>query len=115
MPGYPLYTLCSVCNGRTAGGGMVLGPDASLFDGWFDLTLLEGLRLHDFFGRFRYLYGGLPLADSRITRLRVRSLRAEAVDGAGPVTITADGEDGGCLPIEVEVMAGALNVLVPGL
>jgi diacylglycerol kinase (ATP) len=105
-------TLCSVCNGRTAGGGMVLGPDASPFDGRLDLTLLEGLQLHDFLGRFRYLYGGLPLRDPRITRLRVRALRAEATDGAGPIPITADGEHGGFLPVEITVVPGALRVLV---
>jgi YegS/Rv2252/BmrU family lipid kinase len=105
-------TLCSVCNGRTAGGGMVLGPDASPFDGRFDLALLEGLRLHDFLGRFRYLYGGLPLADPRITRLRVRTLRAGAIDAAGPIPITTDGEHGGFLPVEITVVPGALRILV---
>jgi diacylglycerol kinase (ATP) len=106
-------TLCSVCNGRAAGGGMVLAPAASPFDGRLDLALLERMRLHDFLGRFRYLYGGLPLADPRVTRLRVRRVRAEAVDGGPPVPITADGEDGGCLPVEIEVRAGALTLLVP--
>jgi len=105
-------TLCSICNGRTAGGGMVLGPDASPFDGWLDLALLERMRLHDFLGRFRYLYGGLPLRDPRITRSRVRALRAEAVAGTLPVPITADGEPGGFLPVEVEVAPSALRVLV---
>jgi YegS/Rv2252/BmrU family lipid kinase len=112
VPRQARITLCSVCNGRTAGGGMVLGPDASPFDGRLDLALMEGLRLHDFLGRFRYLYGGLPLQDPRISRLRVSTLRAEATDGAGPVPITADGEDGGYLPVEITVMPGALRMLV---
>jgi YegS/Rv2252/BmrU family lipid kinase len=106
-------TLCSLCNGRAAGGGMILAPDASPFDGRLDLALLERMRLHDFLGRFRYLYGGLPLADPRITRRRVRRFRAEAVDGGPPVRITADGENGGCLPVEVEVRPEALTLLVP--
>lgn len=104
-------TLCSICNGRTAGGGMVLGPDANPFDGWLDLMLLERMRLHDFLGRVRYLYGGRPLADPRIGRRRIRTLRAESIDKR-PVSITVDGEDGGRLPLEVEVMPGAIRVLL---
>ena len=104
-------TLCSIANGRMAGGGMVLAPDASPFDGALDVAVLEHMRLHDFVGRGRYLYGGLPLRDPRIARVRVRVLRAEAIDGAGPVPITADGEDGGALPVEVEILPGALRIL----
>ncbi len=114
IPRRARVTLCSLCNGRTAGGGMVLGPDADPFDGRLDLMILERMRLHDFLGRFRYLYGGLPLADPRIVRLRARELRAEPVDGTEPIPITADGEPGGYLPVEAVVLPGALPFLVSG-
>lgn len=103
-------TNIAVCNGRFAGGGMMFAPDARLGDGLLDVIVLQNanpLRTVSLSGA---LYQGKHLGSSLVKFARGRHVRAECVTEA-TAWIDIDGEAPGTLPIEVEVVPGALFLL----
>jgi diacylglycerol kinase (ATP) len=102
--------LVSVANSPSYGNGVLIAPDASPFDGWMDVVMVSPLR-------WSQLLDGLLLAlrsgDIRwpeMRRLRARRVRL-ATDR--PVIFHGDGEVLGETPAELEILPGALRVLLP--
>ncbi len=103
----PKAMLISVANNGSIGGGMRIVPDCELDDGELDLFVVGPL------GRFAFLrvlpkvfsgtHTSLPFVS--ITRAKRVSLNASGI------VAYADGERVGPLPVEVEVVPGALRVL----
>ncbi len=100
--------LLSVANNTTIGGGMKIAPDALLDDGLLDVFIVQPvskLRFIRLFPRvFSGTHAGLPIVEFR--RARRVSVDAQGIAGY------ADGERFGDLPLEVELVPGALRVLV---
>jgi diacylglycerol kinase (ATP) len=97
----PLYAL-----------GLPIAADAVATDGELDLCAFERGAL---WGTMRYLWhisrsSHSTLADT--TQLRSHRFRIESADGTS-VAYQLDGDLGGILPVEVEVMPGELRLLVP--
>lgn len=91
--------------------GWNVAPDAVATDGLLDVCTFERGSVRNV---ARYLWhviwkSHFRLADANLTRSR--SLRIEAVDGAD-VAFQVDGDFGGTLPVDVEVLAGELRLLV---
>lgn len=110
LDGEPLEVagmLISVGNGVSIGGGMRVTPDALLDDGLFDVLVVRRLTRLQFLKLFPRVFRGTHLSDRRVAVHRVRTVRIEADD----VVAYADGERIGPLPIDVEVVPGALKVL----
>ncbi len=101
-------TNVAACNGRYFGGGMQVAPAARADDGQLDLTLWQGFGLRDFVLRRRRVYDGthVELAGTRTGRLR--RLAAESDER---VAVDVDGEPLGQLPLRVETLAAALDVV----
>jgi diacylglycerol kinase (ATP) len=101
--------LISVGNGVSLGGGMLVTPDALVDDGLLDVLVVERLTRIQFLRIFPRVFKGTHLSDPRVTVHRVKrvSIAAEGVAAYG------DGERVGRLPIDVEVVPGALTVLAP--
>lgn len=103
--------LISVANNVSIGGGMKIVPHAKMDDGFFDLFTVAPL------GRFRLLrffpkvFSG---THTELAEVSFRSVRRVTIDAPGIVAY-ADGERIGALPIDVEVLPGALRVLAPAL
>jgi diacylglycerol kinase (ATP) len=101
--------MATVGNGRTYGGGIPICPDADPADGLLDLTLVRPA------GRLRLLrllprvYRGTHTAIDEVVTRRVRSVR---LDSPG-VTAYADGDPVGELPLQIDVVPGALTVFAP--
>lgn len=104
-------TLVSVGNARSVGGGITLLPDAVLDDGLLDVLVVDRLSRLGFLRLFPRVSKGTHGNDAR-----VHLSRASRVSIAAPGVIAyGDGERIGPLPIEIEVVPGALVVLgAPG-
>jgi diacylglycerol kinase (ATP) len=100
--------LLSVANNTTIGGGMRIAPDARLDDGLLDVFIVKPVSRLRFVRLFPKVFSGthstLPIVEFR--RARVVRVAAEGIAGY------ADGERFGALPLTVELVPGALRVLV---
>ena len=99
--------LVSVANNRSLGGGMRIVPDADLADGRLDLFIVSRMSRLRFLRVFPKVFRGRHTDLPEVTILPVASVRIEADD----IVAYADGERIGPLPIEVNVVPGALRVL----
>lgn len=101
--------LVALGNAVSLGGGMKITPDAKLDDGLFDVLLVKPLSRIAFLRIFPRVFQGTHVSDPRVRIERARKVRIEA-DG---IVAYGDGERIAPLPIEVEVVPGALRVLAP--
>ncbi|WP_308465028.1 diacylglycerol/lipid kinase family protein [Rathayibacter soli] len=99
--------LISVANNRSIGGGMMIAPDAELDDGLLDLFIVTPMSKIRFISVFSKVFSGTHTSLPEVQLSRVRSVRLESPSAVA----YADGERIGALPIEVEVVPGALRVL----
>lgn len=97
--------LVAIANGPSYGGGMLVCPDASFSDGALDLMILNPLGKIRFLALFPRVYRGTHIHHPRVTTLRATRLTIE-----GRASAYADGEFVGPLPLQVEVVPGALRV-----
>lgn len=102
-------SLVSLGNGISLGGGMNITPDAKLDDGLLDVLIVKKLGRAAFLRIFPRVFKGTHVTDPRVTIERAKKVRIEA-DG---VSAYGDGERIGPLPIDVEVVPGAVRVLSP--
>ncbi|MDA3022020.1 MAG: YegS/Rv2252/BmrU family lipid kinase [Actinomycetota bacterium] len=101
--------LVSVGNGTSYGGGMRVCPNAVIDDGELDITWLHELSKAKFLRVFPSVYKGTHVTNPAVQMLRGKSVTVAA---AGQVAY-ADGERLGPLPVQVQVVPGALRVLAP--
>ncbi|TXN29913.1 diacylglycerol kinase family protein [Lacisediminihabitans profunda] len=101
--------LVSVGNNTSLGGGMLVTPNALLDDGLLDVLVVQPLSRLAFLRIFPRVFKGTHLTDPRVAVHRARTV---SIDSEGLVAY-ADGERIGPLPLEVEVVPGALRVLAP--
>lgn len=101
--------LVAVANGRCFGGGMRVAPDASLDDGRFDVVQVAGIGAARLIAKLPKLYRGTLLSDPVTRFWRGACVEAESLDG--PVPLEIDGEPLGALPLRIEILPGALQVI----
>jgi diacylglycerol kinase (ATP) len=100
--------LLSVANNTTIGGGMRVAPDALLDDGLLDVFIVKPVSRFRFIRLFPKVFSGTHTELEIVEFLRGRTV---TVSSAGIVGY-ADGERFGPLPLTVELVPGALSVLV---
>jgi diacylglycerol kinase (ATP) len=101
--------LVSVGNNISLGGGMKVTPDALVDDGLLDVLVVQALSRISFLRVFPRVFKGTHVTDPRVAIYRAKKIRIES-DG---VVAYADGERIAALPIDIEVVPGALRVLAP--
>lgn len=109
LDGDPLETealLVAVGNGPSLGGGMRLAPDALLDDGLLEVAIVRPMSRAGFLRLFPSVFQGTHVRDPRVQIRRAARVRVEA-----PVVAYADGERVAPLPIDVEIVPGAVRVL----
>ncbi len=104
------YVFVAVGNGPAYGGGMAMCPAACLDDGLLDLTLAGPVSRLRLVRLLVSVYSGRHVRHPAVTTLQARRLR---IDAPGVVAY-ADGELVGPLPLDIELVRGALDVLTPG-
>ncbi|SEC56076.1 diacylglycerol kinase [Paramicrobacterium humi] len=100
--------MLSVANNGYMGGGMAIAPHALLHDGLLDVVTVAPLTRLRLLRLFPRVFTGTHLALQEVTVERARRVHIEADD----VVAYADGERIGVAPLSVEVLEGALAVLV---
>ena len=99
--------LVAVGNGPAFGGGMRICPDAAYDDGVFDVCVVHRLSIPRFLRVFPTVFRGTHLRYPEVQVLRGRHVRLEA-EG---IMSQADGERFEPLPIDIELVPGALQVV----
>lgn len=101
--------LVSVGNNISIGGGMKVTPDAKVTSGVFDVLVVQALSRISFLRIFPRVFTGDHVTDPRVTIHRAKHVRIES-EG---VVAYADGERIARLPIEIDIVPGALRLLAP--
>jgi YegS/Rv2252/BmrU family lipid kinase len=100
----------AVANGQYHGGGMWVAPDAVIDDGLFNVTVIGDLTLPEVFMNLPKLYSGKI---SEIEKVATLTGRRVEVSSDQHVLLEVDGEQPGVLPVVVDIIPEALNVIAP--
>ena len=99
--------LVAVANGPAYGGGMRVVPSASYDDGLLDVLILHEVSTPTLLRVFPKVFKGAHVDHPAVEILLGRHVRLEATG----IVAYADGERFGPLPLECEVVPGAVTVL----
>jgi len=99
--------LIAVANGRSYGGGMLVCPNASISDGYFDVMVLHPVTKLEFMKVFPRVFAGSHVTHSAVEILRSKTVRIES-----KAVAYADGERIGQLPVSAECISGAVQTWV---
>lgn len=100
--------LVSVANNPSLGGGMRIVPHADLADGMLDVFIVHPLSRAGLLAVLPKVFAGEHTDHPAVEFVQGRRVVIEARD----IVAYADGERVGALPIDVEVVPGALSVFV---
>jgi diacylglycerol kinase (ATP) len=99
--------LVAVGNAKSYGAGMLICPDAEVDDGLLDVTVLGPVSKPAFLRAFPKVFKGTHRDHPAVTMRRAKTVSISAAD----VTVYADGEHVGDLPVTCEVVPGAVQIL----
>lgn len=99
--------LIAVANGRFYGGGMLVCPNASITDGSFDVMVLHPVSKLEFLKVFPMVFSGSHIHHPAVEIVRSKNIHIEA-----KAVAYSDGERIGQLPVQAEVVPGALRTWV---
>lgn len=103
------FLALGIGNGRTAGGGQALCPNAVVNDGQFDLCIVPAEQ--DVVGTFRTLLsGGINGVETVSVTARLPWVEVEAAEG---LDLNLDGEPHHASKVHFEVLPAALRVHLP--
>ena len=100
--------LVSVANNSSIGGGMRIVPHADLSDGLLDVFIVHPLSRARLVAVFPKVFAGRHADHPAVEFITGRRVRIEADD----IVAYADGERIGQLPVDVEIVPGALSVFI---
>lgn len=98
-----------IANSNSVGGFEKLAPDADLSDGLFDVIIVKKTNLGEFIRLASLAIRGDHIHDSNIIHLKTNRLCISSPD---QVLLNLDGELGGELPCEFEVLSHHLKLFV---
>ena len=98
----------AVSNGQYHGGGMWVAPDAAVDDGLFHITIIGDLSIPRVFLNLPRLYSGQILRVEKVVSVTGKKIVAAS---AQRVLLDIDGEQLGTLPVVMDVLPGALNMI----
>lgn len=104
-------TNIAVANGRFFGAGMMVAPNASLTDGLLDVTVVEAGGPLTVLRLIATIYRGKHTELDCVKTFRGAAISAELV-GSNPAYIDLDGEAPGRIPIRIEAVPRALQLLL---
>lgn len=100
-------TMLSVGNTAYFGGGMKICPDSRPDDGRLQIVVIGAVGKGTFLRVFPKVFGGSHVDHPDVT---VHTASAVTVASDQPITMWADGDELGPLPVTCEAVAGALRV-----
>ena len=99
-----------VSNAQLYGGVLRAAPDARLDDGWLDVTIMKGGSFRELARHAWHYLRQRTEADTGVFRQRARHIRVRA---RRPCYVHVDAEPIGRTPVDIDVAARALRVIVP--
>lgn len=104
--------MIAVCNGRFFGSGMQVAPMADLSDGKFEVVSLDASNKIAFSVGSQRIYKGEHIGKPGTTHFRCDKITMdlENEDARKVFLLDCDGEPIGGLPIEVELVSGAIRL-----
>lgn len=99
--------LTTIANNKQYGGGMLICPEASPTDGLLDIMMVRPLSRLDFIRIYPKVFKGTHVEDPRVVIRQGKKFRLDSPNLVG----YSDGERIAPLPMDIEVMPGALPVL----
>jgi len=99
----------AVANGQYHGGGMWVAPGASVDDGSLDVTVVGDLSFAGVIRNLPNLYNGKILQVQKVFGLKGKTISASSDQR---VLLDVDGEQPGTLPVTLDVIPGALQIIV---
>jgi diacylglycerol kinase (ATP) len=109
VPSTTKAALVAIGNGQSLGGGMKITPDAKVDDGLLDVLIVQPLARLSFLRIFPRVFKGEHVSDARVS---ITSAKRVVIDSPG-IAAFADGERLGLLPIDIELVPGALRIFAP--
>jgi YegS/Rv2252/BmrU family lipid kinase len=111
------FNLVAVCNGRFFGGGMLVGPNADLHDGRFNVVVIEAMSRPEFALNFPRVYRGTHLAHAKVNEYSASEVHVELAQEQGQAVaqrmfLEAEGELFGEAPATLRIVPEALRVIV---
>ncbi len=104
--------MLAVCNGQYFGSGMHVAPMADTGDGVFEVVDLGAASRLRFAMSSSAIYTAKHLSSPDVRHFRCRRIRVETLESA-PTYLDVDGEALGRLPVDIEIVPGALELFVP--
>lgn len=98
--------LIVVANGKFAGGGMMLAPDAELDDGLLDVIVTDEATRWDVIKELPRIQRGGHLKNPKVTALRAREVSIESEE---PMAVDLDGETVGFTPVRITLLPAAIR------
>lgn len=98
----------AVANGRYHGGGMWVAPDASVYDGILNVTVIGDLTIPEVFLNLPKLYNGTIYGMDKIMTLTGKKVTALSDNR---VLLEVDGEQPGMLPMMIKMVPHALKII----
>jgi diacylglycerol kinase (ATP) len=105
--------LVAVANTPSYGGGMLVAPHARVDDGVLGVTIIGDISRPGFLYTFPKVFSGRHVEHPAVETFTAARVRLELADDGPPIELYADGERVGVLPMEVEALPQALDVIVP--
>ena len=100
----------AVANGQYHGGGMWIAPHARMDDGWLNITVLGDFTLTEVLRHLLKLYNGTHLKLNKVKTYRAKKIQAHS---DRTVLLDVDGEQPGTLPVSIEMVPEAINIIAP--
>ncbi len=106
----PMFQVCAGNTEFVGGGVMCLSPGAQPDDGLLDISLVGALGRLQIVRRFPSILSGRYVEDERVDYFTDKHLE---INANPPTEIQADGDIIGTTPATIELLPGALRLIVP--
>lgn len=104
-----LINSVAISNGKYFGGGMMMGPDAEVDDGLFDVVIMGDLSKREVVLLSGDIYKGTHIEHPKVKTFKAKKIVAESNE---EVLIDMDGEQPGKLPCVFEIVPKCLNLKI---
>jgi diacylglycerol kinase (ATP) len=104
------YLIGAISNGRIFGKGMKIAPYAQLDDEFFDIILVKGMKVWEFFRNVWKIYAGTHLSHPKISFIRGKKIETFPEFPDEDILIEVDGEQVGKLPATFEIVPRSISV-----
>ena len=105
----PIWNI-AIANGQYHGGGMRVAPHAAVDDGLFHITVIGAFSLPETFRHLPKLYNGKLLRLDKVWSYTGKRIEASSDQS---VLVELDGEQPGRLPVLIELLPRAFQLIAP--